>query len=399
MAVTIISVPASTGVYSVSYPVEATLSSDVIGGAGITLHKFSVAITINGTHVGTKYFTSISPPTATYDLSRILKIYVTLPLEADDEVGSPAPIPLIGSRFGAGGYGYMDQVDQISVETGESYLDNGNQVNTVGPTYTYQVVRGKSDSTLQYIWANRFEELGADTLRMPISGFDYFTMAFNVRNYLADISTSLYVVADFDFGNDPHQVILGTFPKAELIFTSVLYLPICPPDGTYHKQPKELTIHFYDTSAPNLIRSFNIINGYEVCSSDTPLISLMFQNRYNQWSFLSFPKKNYESLRRNSEIAYLKDEGDIRYAIEGRNGWRINSGIVHEDMNHIFEDLLMSQNVYRIGNLNGGSDWTDPNKMERVIVTDRTFSEKTARNNQAFSYTFNIEMSLDTFIV
>jgi hypothetical protein len=122
-------------------------------------------------------------------------------------------------------------------------------------------------------------------------------------------------------------------------------------------------------------------------------IMLMFQNRFNEWSFLSFNLKHYTNLitegQRAERIEEAEPPGRYRYNVEGSDILTLNTNWMYEYQNDLIRDLMQTNASFLVN---------DDGSLEQVTVERSSLTMKTRRNDELFQYSMRVRKSLDNFV-
>ena len=407
MAVTIIDKPNSTDLYSVSYPIGVTLSSDIVGDPGIAQHRFYLEFIIDGTLVGTKYFVVISGNQATADMAKVVRDYVILSNLVDHPVQGQIILPRLCS------YPLALELDpdlrvNVTINTGEVYYSSGVFNNITGGSFSWIATRGYTeDDDYLFQFTNWYDYYVQGTPNIlpavrlykplwPYSGYGLHSYPVNVQRLMGLGTGKRYIIIQVHV---KHGATDTTMSPDMVIDTNinkwVAYIPLYW--NTYTNKPtfQWITMYVYesDTTTPagSPIEYIWLNKGVDACED---LITLMYKDRFFQWSFMDFPMKNYYSIVKEREIFEGQETGRYSYNRKGIESIRVNSDLCPELWNYWFEDLFMSNEIYAIGNsFNGNFDLLD-----RHTLRETQWQRQTSRNNGIIQYNFNMERSLNLFI-
>lgn len=117
-------------------------------------------------------------------------------------------------------------------------------------------------------------------------------------------------------------------------------------------------------------------------------IDIVFSNKSGEQQFLTFFKNKTESLSITSEN-FESDRGQpsegkhqfVKYNVQGRTKFKVNSGFVDEAMNETFRQLQLSENVWQYD----GTDFIPLN------VSSSSLEYKTRQNDRLINYEVEFE--------
>jgi hypothetical protein len=122
-------------------------------------------------------------------------------------------------------------------------------------------------------------------------------------------------------------------------------------------------------------------------------IDIFFQNKEGAEQVLTFFKVATESLSVTSEEfqanrgqAYLGNHQYIKYNVQGKTKFKVNSGFVSEDMNQTFTELLLSQRVWKYEN----------SMFVPLNVASKSIEYKTRQKDRLINYEIDFEYAFNT---
>ena len=121
-------------------------------------------------------------------------------------------------------------------------------------------------------------------------------------------------------------------------------------------------------------------------------IDIFFQNKEGAEQVLTFFKKATESLAITSE-EYESTNGQplngfhhyIKYNVQGKQSFKVNSGFVKEDKNETFKQLLLSRRVW---------SYVD-SKFIPLNVSSKTIEYKTKQNDRLINYEIGFDYAFN----
>ena len=121
-------------------------------------------------------------------------------------------------------------------------------------------------------------------------------------------------------------------------------------------------------------------------------IDIFFQNKEGAEQVLTFFKVNNESLSVTSEEfqanrgqAYLGNHQYIKYNVQGKGKFKVNSGFVSEDLNQTFTELLLSQRVWKYEN----------SMFVPLNVASKSIEYKTRQKDRLINYEIDFEYAFN----
>lgn len=121
-------------------------------------------------------------------------------------------------------------------------------------------------------------------------------------------------------------------------------------------------------------------------------IDIFFQNKEGAEQVLTFFKKSTETLTTTNE-EYEGDNGQpingfhqfIKYNVQGKQSFKVNSGFVTEDKNEAFKQLLLSRRVWKYENSN----------FIPLNVSSKTLEYKTKANDRLINYEISFDYAFN----
>lgn len=121
-------------------------------------------------------------------------------------------------------------------------------------------------------------------------------------------------------------------------------------------------------------------------------VNIMFQNKEGAEQTLQFFKARTDNLDVKAEV-YESDRGQpsagfhqfVRYNVQAKKKFKVNSGFMLEAMNTSFEQLLMSERVW----------WLDGTTAKPVNVASTSFEYKTRQKDRLINYEIEFEFAFN----
>lgn len=112
-------------------------------------------------------------------------------------------------------------------------------------------------------------------------------------------------------------------------------------------------------------------------------IDIAFQNKEGAFQFITFFKALTESLNVTNE-EYESDRGQpldsfhqyIKYNVQGKSKFKVNSGFVKENMNETFKQLFLSERVWQLVN----------NTYIPLNIASKSLEYKTRQKDRLINY-------------
>jgi hypothetical protein len=121
-------------------------------------------------------------------------------------------------------------------------------------------------------------------------------------------------------------------------------------------------------------------------------IDIFFQNKEGAEQVLTFFKKSTESLTITNE-EYESDNGQplsgfhqyVKYNVQAKKSFKVNSGFVKEDKNETFKELLFSRRVWSYVN----------SQFIPLNVSSKTLELKTKANDRLINYEIGFDFAFN----
>ena len=397
MAVTIISSPAfdPDRPNSVSYPFIIEMNSDEYGGAGITQHRFKAEVngSVSYGYIGDKYTVAYDDAgNGRFDFQEMLSD-VILVLDYKDETAEDDLTKITdpqGLRF--------DELDACTIVIKEQYYDNGVFTENVADIslFLYGFARGFTDDSNRWWYARNWYQFNGSERFEPYSGYLPYLYYIDTHNpNYDDVTTYPYLA-----------IKVTTYPGAVDHIWWILrddyyggtYFPIYFPGETDQADFERVDIDITVNSTPAYgpgeqpQERFSIYRTVTPCEDEEKLI--MFRNRFNAWSFMSFSLKSYTAINTENQKATRVDEaeppGRYRYNVEASDTLTLNTDWMTEEQNDLVRDLVETNLTFLVN-----SDGS----LTHCVLQQNSLTLKTRRNDELFKYSMRFRLSVDNFRV
>ena len=365
MAVTIISQPDNEtsgggNLNTLSNGFTFVLTSDNLAEDNF---KYLIYIYVDGELIGTKKLPSTGTNT-TVNLYETIKPYVKPAFQINgtdiwniDDIEKDDENP---------------SIIELEVEIGDQYSISSGLILSALLTRNYVTTRGYS--TDGDTMGDIFED---DSVVRHVRGEPHVIYANNVENTVSGFATLSYEYYDesgtvISLGNDSSGSI-SISEKERIIYFPIGDNAITPIPSNAKKA------QFAVIGASGLMTTTLNVNIYDACN-DNP-ITLMFLNRYFQWSFFTFDAKNSETLEKTGQRWESESEGLQDFDIITRSKMTLTSTYILEEEAECLKDLLMSEHIFITST------------AERVVIEDNSMMIKKNDREGVINYTFNIQKS------
>lgn len=393
MAVTVVSnPPVSPFVLSASYPAVLEMSSTIYGTAGITQFRYVAEVTalIN---LGTKYTVPsvASSSTGFFDVKELFKLVLLLSENQYPPSASPGPLTQITAPIQQANPVHFT----IQVVIKEQYYNSGVFTTNVGPTLTFVAARGftdKTDSEWFYCNFNQLPELNETKIWMPLSGHAYQVIAMKTKdpNWTSSGSKPHFGVQVYF---NPGNVLIGEwwFTRDSLGYFGAVYIPLLYP--TYTDQDNFDNLNIFGFISPSASVGGGTEEVEEITLSKTisrceDEVVVMFQDRFFQWSFMSFSRHRYDTINTEPQRAEAID-GRFRYNVKSSDTLTLNTDWLNDLQNELMRDLIVTEQCFLVDPSDGS--------LEQLTVVPNSMRLKESTVEGIHQYTMQFRKSLDNF--
>jgi hypothetical protein len=400
MAISIISYPLTDPVkITFSYPAIVVLQGSSYGAANVTQHRFRITISVDSVEVSelTTVVDDVTNKRGRFDLMEPVKSLIEQSIYAED--GSTPLTQITGVTGRPANPGAFKEIEVAFFE--EYYLSGVWTSNAAAP-FTYNAFRGWTDliSVPTYIWKytnwNDFNGLRNFT---PYTGKGYQVYPIRPSNSeYTDVGINQYMIVRINWLTDtgfPTSIDDFEFDRTDALKSEVVYINMIYGETILDECAGiEIRVYTNDISSifgATLEETITIDKNVEVCENENE--TLMFRDRFFQWSFMHFPKisrTNIETESISGELPRTADvPGRFRYNVKARERIILNTDWMDEQQNPLIEDLIASESVWLVDQTDGS--------LEQVIITPSSIRLKTRRIDNLIQYSMSIVKSLNNF--
>jgi len=390
MAVTVVSNPSvSPNVISVSYPAVIELTSTIYGTANVTQFRYVAEVTAGGSAVGTKYTVPIDGTASNgfFDVSELFKLAVKLSRLAygkTTEITKEAwPLAQL-----------EDTNITFTVQIKEQYYLSGVFTTNTGSLLTFIGGRGWTDRANDIWGIVNWWQYNGLTDFIPYSGLSRIMVAIRTDDpSWTATGTNPYMNIRRtwrDLDGNTKQVDNWEFDRTVAGYLDVVYCPLYKSgqsdDADYGSIEIRLSTRPSIGGADTVEETFEIYKNLETCVDDEEIV--MFRDRFFQWSFMSFSKKQRTTVNAEPKQSELTT-GRRRYGIESSDMLTLNTDWMDDAVNEMFKDLLATEECYLMTNADG--------TLEEVTVVPNSLRLQTSRNDGLHQYQMQFRKSIDNF--
>lgn len=396
MAVSVVSSPpVSPFVLSPSYPTVIEVASTVYGGAGITQFRYVAEVT-GLIDLGIKYTVPSDPFTDNgfFDVADLFKLLLILG-ENQWNGGSAGTDPITQISAPLQQENYVQWTFQVVIK--EQYYNSGVFTTNTGPTLTFTASRGYTDKTdSEWFYANYMDLSALSSINnfLTYSGKHWQVLAIKAKDSSwTDTTTHPFLIINSIILDNAGGFINNyteSFTRDTLGYQGVVYLPLRRPGDTDRDDFGEIQIQVYTNSIASigggtLVLSYTIQKTVGDCQ-DEQLI--MFQDRFLQWSFMSFNKYRRDTVNTEGQSAEATS-GRFRYNVKSSDTLTMNTDFLPDETNELVRDLITTEKCFLVD--------PDDGSLEQVTVVPNTLRIQESTVDGLHQYQMSFRKSVDNF--
>ena len=389
MAVTVTSnPPVSPNVISVSYPAIIEMTSTVYGTANVTQFRYLAEVTAGGSAVGSKYTVPVAPSASNgyFDVSELFKLALKLSHLAYGKTTEITKESWALAQAEAANITFTVQIK-------EQYYLSGVFTTNTGSLLTFIGGRGWTDRTND-IWGivNWWQYNGLGNF-IPYSGLSRIMIAIRTDDpSWTATGTNPYMNIKRTWKNvsgGTKQVDNWEFDRTAAGYLDCVYCPLYKSgqsdDADFGSVELVLSTRPSVGGADTVEETLEIYKNLETCVDDEAVI--MFRDRFFQWSFMSFTKKQNTTVNTQPQQAEAAD-GRFRYNVKASETLTLNTDWMVDGVNEMFKDLVASEQCFLM---------SSDGSLEAVTVVPNSLRLQTSRNEGLHQYQMQFRKSLDNF--
>lgn len=306
MAVSVISnPPVSPNVISASYPSVIEMTSTIYGTANVTQFRYLAEVTAAGSAIGSKYTvpTDATASNGVFDVFQLFKLAIKL---SRFQYGSTVneitkalwPIPQAEAANVT-----------FTVQIKEQYYLSGVFTTNTGPLLTFVAGRGWTSSATK-IWGKvNWWQYNGLTNFIPYSGLAKNMVAIrtedpswnptgthprlNIKMTYKNLTGGTKLVSNYAFDR--------TAAGFQKVVYQTLYKSGQTDDADFGSVEIEIATQIVIAGPLTVEETFSIYKNINTCVDDEAVV--MFRDRFFQWSFISFTKKQFTTINTRPEEA------------------------------------------------------------------------------------------------
>jgi len=390
MAVTVTSnPPVSPNVISASYPAIIEMTSTVYGTANVTQFRYLAEVTASGSAIGSKYTVPVAPSASNgyFDVSELFKL--ALKLSHIEYAASGDEITTI-----TGPWRQLELPNvTFTVQIKEQYYLSGVFTTNAGSLLTFVAGRGWTDSAT-YIWGytNWYQYNGLSNF-VPYSGLNRILYAqrtadpsWNPTGTHAWLKIALTwkTTAGVTMTTDNYWFDRTTAGRLFVVYVP-LFKNLTSNAANFGSVEINVSTSPSSGGAETLEETLTFEKNVETCVDDEAIV--MFRDRFFQWSFMSFTKKQNTTVNTQPQQAE-SNEGRFRYNIKASETLTLNTDWMVDGVNEMFKDLVASEQCFLM---------SSDGSLEAVTVVPNSLRLQTSRNEGLHQYQMQFRKSLDNF--
>ena len=389
MAVTVIANPqVSPNVISVSYPAIIEMTSTIYGTANVTQFRYVAEVTAGGSAIGTKYTvpTDGTASNGTFDVKELFKLAIKLSHLAYGKTTE------ITKELWALAQAEDSNV-VFTVQIKEQYYLSGVFTTNSASLLTFVAGRGWTDRAND-IWGivNWWQYNGLENF-IPYSGLSKIMIAIRTDDpSWTATGTNPYMNIKRTWRNTAggtKQVDNWEFDRTAAGYLDVVYCPLYKSgqsdDADYGSIEIVLSTRPSIGGADTVEETFAVYKNIETCVDEEAVV--MFRDRFFQWSFMSFIKKQNTTVNTTPQRAEAID-GRFRYNVKSDETLTLNTDWMPDQLNEMFKDLIATEKCFLLA--------TD-GSLEQLTVVPNSLRLQTSRNDGLHQYQMQFRKSLDNF--
>jgi len=277
-------------------------------------------------------------------------------------------------------------IEPYTVVLKEQYYLNGVFTEVTGDTLDFRAARGFSDVT-DFIWTydNWYRFNGLSNF-IPYSGRKRIT-------YPVFTEGPQYTQQYINIQLHPFNPVQGWFnewfDRTALGYIGIVNIPLYEAGVTDVDGYPGVQIDISQSATPSggtAVDTILIEANLEECVDDE--VILMYQDRFFQWSYMSFSKKNIVRVD-TQDIRMEGVDGRFRYNVESSDTIRLNTDWMEEGQNPLIRDVINTEKCFIVN---------DDGSIDEVVIDQNSLGIQTSRNDGLIQYSMNVRKSVDNFV-
>jgi hypothetical protein len=137
--------------------------------------------------------------------------------------------------------------------------------------------------------------------------------------------------------------------------------------------------------ADTIEETLSFVKNVQTCADDEAIV--MFRDRFFQWSFMSFSKKQYTTVNAEPKQAEAI-AGRFRYNVKSSDTLTLNTDWMDDEQNEMIKDLVVTEQCYLVA-----TDGTN----EPLTVVPNSLRLQTSRSDGLHQYQIQFRKAIDNF--
>jgi hypothetical protein len=189
-------------------------------------------------------------------------------------------------------------------------------------------------------------------------------------------------------GGTKRRLTIGSterWPRMTKSFICPLYASGHTDDADYSHVVVQVITSPTSGGAETLEETFSIYKNVNTCVDEEAVV--MFRDRFFQWSFMSFIKKQNTTVNTRPQQAESID-GRFRYNVKADEVLTLNTDWMPDAVNEMFKDLVATEQCYLLA---------ADGSLEALTVEPNSLRLQTSRNDGLHQYQMSFRKSIDNF--
>lgn len=392
MAVTVIANPTvSPAVISASYPAIIEMTSNIYGTANVTQFRYLAEVTAGGSAIGSKYTVPIEGTASNgfFDVSELFKLALKL---SRYQWATTTDITKLLAIAPSQQAEYPNITFTVQIK--EQYYLSGVFTTNSAALLTFIAGRGWTDSATQIWGIVNWWQYNGLTNFIPYSGLSKIMVAIRTEDpswQPLGVNNRLNIRQTWrNLVGATKQVSNGNFDRTAAGYSKVVYQSLYKSgqtdDADYGSVELQISTQNGIGGPMTVEETFEIYKNLETCVDDEAVV--MFRDRFFQWSFMSFSKKQSTTTNTQPQQAEAID-GRFRYNVKSSDLLTLNTDWVPDQMNEMFKDLIAAEKQCFLVATDGS--------LEPLTVVPNSLRLQTSRNEGLHQYQMQFRKSLDNF--
>jgi hypothetical protein len=280
----------------------------------------------------------------------------------------------------------------FSVQVKEQYYLSGVFTENTGSTLAFVIARGWTDSATKIHLYKNWNQINGLSNFMPYSG--HAKIVYPVRTEdpsWNNINVYNFMNIKLTFQKKDGSTLSSVnnwFDRDVTGWSRAVYFPLYRSGSSDHKDFGRVMVQIYTSttaSGGTLEETFYIDKNVETCADDELVV--MFRDRLNQWSFMSFSKKSFTTINTDPQMAET-GLGRYRYNVDSSDTITGNTDWMDDEQNELVKDLMATELSYIV---------ESDGALTPVTVVPNSLRLQTSRMDGLHQYQIAFRKSFDNF--